>query len=237
MTVTSSSPGGLRAIVQHVAFKALMRSVLINMIAPAVLYRLATPHFATGSMGPLAISALPPVLALAYSLLKLRAVDFLGLFAVENVIVNIASLLLAHTEKGALIGRSLQNVPLALIFLGSLAFRKPLVLYMARQFATGNDPASAADFDRASVEPQNLKTYRLMTWAWTAGLLIKSAGSVYLALTFVTKDFLIASPLWDIISDASLVSWSILYGRAKLSDANPGNTLPSNLEASSVVKS
>ena len=235
MTANSSRSGGLRAIVQHVAFRALMRSVLINMVAPAVLYRLASPQFPTGSMAPLAISALPPILALAYSLLKLRAVDFLGLFAVENVIVNIASLLLAHTEKGALIGRSLQNIPLALIFLGSLAFQKPLVLYMARQFATGNDPASAGDFDRAARDPQNLKTYRWMTWIWAAGLTVKSAGSVYLALTFVTKDFLIASPLWDLFSDAALVGWSILYGRAKLGAGNAG-VGPATFDAAPLVK-
>jgi hypothetical protein len=217
MTETTQS-GGWRGVVRHVAFRALARSVSINMAAPAIIYRWATSHFATGSLVPLGLSAAPPVAALAYSLWKLKAIDFLGLFAVENVVVSIASLLLAHTEQGALIGRSLQNVPLAAIFLASLVFRKPLVLYMARQLATGNDPTSASRFDQAADEPKTLAVYRLMTCMWTAGLLVKSAGSVYLALTFVAKDFLIASPLWDLVTDGALVGWSIVYGRAKLTD-------------------
>lgn len=213
--------GGWRGVVGHVAFRALSRSVLINMAAPAIIYRLAASHFAAGSLMPLGLSAVPPVAVLAYSLGKLRAIDFLGLFAVENVVVNIASLLIAQTERGALIGRSLQNVPLAAIFLASLLFRKPLVLYMARQLATGNDPAAAEAFDRAAAEPRNLAVYRMMTGVWVLGLLIKSAGSVYLALTFVARDFLLASPLWDLATDASLVGWSIAYGRAKLIDHTP----------------
>jgi hypothetical protein len=163
-------------------------------------------------------------------------VDFLGLFALESVIVNIASLLLAHSEKGALIGRSLQNVPLALIFFGSLALRRPLVLYMARQFATGNDPASADSFDRLALKPLNLQVYRLMTWVWTAGLLIKSAGGVYLAVTLETKTYLIASPLWDLLSDALLVSWSLLYGKARLSVPSAVSAPSPDLDFAPLVK-
>jgi hypothetical protein len=216
MTDAASSKGALRQITQHVAFRALVRSILINLLAPAILYRVVSPHFPAASLTPLALSSLPPILALAWSLIKLRAVDFLGLFALENVACNIAALLLAHTEEGALVGRALQNVPLALIFLGSLAFRRPLVFYMARQFATGNEPDAGPAFDVAASQPSALGTYRFMTWVWAAGLLIKSAGSVILATHFAAKDYLVFSPLWDLISDSSLVSWSILYGRAKL---------------------
>jgi hypothetical protein len=216
MTHPSPAPSGWRQVTRHVAFRALLRSVIINLAAPAILYRLASPHFAATSLIPLALSSLPPMLALAYSLIKLKAVDFLGLFALENVVVNVSALLLAHTEQGALVGRALQNVPLAMIFFGSLLFRRPLVLFMARQLATGNDPSAAPAFDAAARQPAALHAYRLMTWVWAFALLIKSAGSVYLAMTFAAKDFLIVSPLWDLASDSSLVAWSILYGRAKL---------------------
>jgi hypothetical protein len=224
MTDAPSSGGALRRITQHVAFRALVRSILINMLAPAILYRLASPHFSAGSLIPLAISSLPPILALAYSLIKLRAVDFLGLFAVENVACNVGALLLAHTEMGALIGRALQNVPLALVFFGSLMFGKPLVFYMARQFSTGNDPAAGPAFDAAADNPGAMRTYRIMTWVWAFALLIKSAGSVYLATHFAAKDYLVFSPIWDLVSDSSLVSWTILYGRAKLT--GPGDNAP-----------
>jgi len=216
MAAVSSSGGARTGITQHVAFRALMRSVVINMVATSVLYRLSAPHFPANSLLPLAISGLPPVLWLAYSILKLWAIDFLGLFAVENVAVSMIALLLSHTEMQALIWRSTQNVFLAAIFLASLAFRKPLVLFMARQFATGNDPSLKNAFDVAATQPGAIQTYRVLTWLWVVGLLIKAGGSLFLATQFATGDYLIFSPLWDLVSDSVLVAASILYGRAKL---------------------
>jgi len=214
-------PAGWRAVTGHVAVRALFKSVLINMIAPAVLYRLAAPHFATNSLIPLALSSLPPVLWLAYSLIKLRAVDFLGLFAAENVAVTMAALVLAHTEREALIGRSMQNVVLAAIFLASLAFAKPLAFHMSRQLTTGNDPAKRADFDATAGQPGAMDAYRVLTIGWIVALLIKAAGSYFLGAHFAAKDYLLLSPIWDLVSDSTLVTWSILYGRARLVPAAP----------------
>jgi hypothetical protein len=161
------------------------------------------------------------VLWLAYGLVKLRAIDFLGLFAAENVAVTMAALVLAHTERQALIGRSMQNVVLAAFFLASLALARPMVFHMARQLTTGNDPAKRADFDAAGARPRALAAYRVLTLGWTAALLIKAMGSYFLGAHFTASDYLIASPLWDMASDSLLVTWSILYGRAHLLDETP----------------
>ena len=70
-------PAAGRAIAGHVAVKALFKSVLISMAAPAILYRLAVPHFMGGSLLPLVNSGVPPIFWLTYGLVKLRAIDFL----------------------------------------------------------------------------------------------------------------------------------------------------------------
>jgi hypothetical protein len=56
-------------------------------------------------------------------------------------------------------------------------------------------------------------------------LLIKAAGSYFLAVHLQTRNFLLASPLWDLVSDSALVAWTILYGRAKLSSSSDGAQL------------
>ena len=212
----TAKPTGLRGLGQHVAVQALFKSVLINMVAPAILYRLAAPHFAAASLAPLAISGVPPILWLAYGVIKLKAIDFLGLFAAENVVVSMGALLLAHTEREALVGRAMQNVILAAIFLGSLALARPMVFHMARQLVTGNAPEKHADFDLTATRPDALRAYRVLTLGWTLALLAKAAGSYVLATHFHTKDYLVFSPLWDLVSDSALVTWSLLYGRARL---------------------
>ncbi|WP_044591547.1 VC0807 family protein [Bradyrhizobium sp. LTSPM299] len=207
---------GGHALSSRVAIKALLKSVVINMIAPAVIYSVAAPHFAAMSLAPLALSGTPPIIWLAYGIIKLRAIDFLGLFAAENTVVRIAALALAHSEQQALIGRSMENVFLAALFLASLATTKPLVLQMSRQLQTGNDPAKRDAFDAAATRPAALKTYQTLTLGWTFALLIKAAGAYLLAANFATKDYLLLSPLWDLASDSVLVTWSMLYGRSRL---------------------
>lgn len=224
--IGNPSPGGWRKLTGHVAVRALFKSVLINMVAPAILYRLAAPHFASTSLWPLALSGAPPILWLAYSVLKLRAIDFLGLFAAENVVVSMAALVLAHSEREALIGRAMQNVILAAIFLASFAFARPLVFHMGRQLATGNDPARREAFDRAGDQPGAMRAYRVLTGGWVAALLIKAAGSYYLGAHFATKDYLLVSPLWDLASDTVLVTWSLLYGKARLGPSGDDSPPP-----------
>lgn len=204
------------ALSSHVAVKALFKSVVISMVAPAVIYSLAVPHFAAMSLAPLALSGAAPIIWLAYGIIKFRAIDFLGLFAAENMVVRMTALALAHSEQQALIGRSTENVFLAALFVASLATSKPLVLQMARQLQTGNDPAKRDAFDAVATRPAALKTYQTLTLGWTVALLIKAAGAYLLAANFATKDYLLLSPLWDIVSDGVLVSWSMLYGRSRL---------------------
>jgi len=209
-------PAAGRAIAGHVAVKALFKSVLISMAAPAILYRLAVPHFTGGSLLPLVNSGVPPIFWLTYGLVKLRAIDFLGLFAAENVVVSMVALVLSPSERDALIGRSLQNVVLAAIFLVSLVFVRPLMFYMSRQLSKSNDPAKRASFASAASQPNAIHAYRILTRGWTAALPVKATGAYILATHLRTKDFLVASPLWDLVSGSVLVAWTVFYGRIKL---------------------
>lgn len=214
-----ATPSRWRTITSHVAVQALFKSVLINMVAPAVIYRLAASHFTAASLTPLALSAIPPILWLAYGVVRLRAIDFLGLFAAENVAVSLTALALAHAERDALVWRSMQNVVLAAVFFASLAFARPLMFHMARQLATGNDPGRRADFDAGASRPEAMAVYRVLTLGWTVALLIKAAGGYYLGAHLVARDYLLCSPLWDLVSDSALVGWTLLYGKAKLAPA------------------
>jgi hypothetical protein len=203
----------------HLALAALAKSVLVSMVAPLIVYHLAHGAMPGARLMPLALSGLPPALWLAWTWWKSRAIDILGLFAAENVIVAMGAVIVAHSEREALIGRSLQNLVLAVLFLATLTVGRPMMLHMARQLTTGNDPARRAEFDARATRPDALATYRTMTWVWTVALLVKAAGAWLLAVEFTTAQYLVASPLWDLVSDGSLVAWSMAYGREQLQPA------------------
>jgi hypothetical protein len=233
--MVNSSSGKLERATHHVAFFSLFQSALISMVAPSVIYRLGAPHFAAGSLIPLALSGIPPALALAYGIFKLKALDFLGLFAAENVAIDMIALLLSHTEKGALLGRATQNPILALFFFGSLVIGKPLVMSMSRQLSTGNNLAKRAAFDAVACQPHAIQVYKRMTWVWAIALLVKAVGNVIVAELCTTKEYLIFNSIWSLVTDATLVTWTILYGRAKLVESGEKQaerTLPQRMKTS-----
>lgn len=211
-----SSSGQLERATHHVAYLSLARSLLISMVAPSLIYRFTESHFPAASLWPLALSGLPPALALMYSVFKLRAVDFLGLIAAENVVVDMMALVLSHSEKGALLGRAFENPILAVFFFGSLAIGKPLALSMSRQLSTGNSLAKRTEFDAVASQPNAMSVYRFMTWVWGFSMLGKAVGNVVIAELFVTKQYLVFNPIWSLVTDIALVTWTMLYGRAKL---------------------
>lgn len=213
---TAAPQTALRRITGHVAVRALGRSVLINMVAPGLLYAVTAPHFVRGSLVPLALSGVPPILWLTYSLLKLGAIDFLGLFAIENVIVRMTALVMAHGKRDALIGCAMENILLAALFAGSLCLAKPMMFYMSRQLSTGNDPAKRDAFEVAAAAPGALALYRTLTIAWAGALLIKAVGGYLLATHCTTGQYLIFSPLWDLFSDAVLLTGTVAYAKRHL---------------------
>lgn len=198
------------------ALRGLARSVFINVICTYVLYRLLEPHFDSRSLIPLAVSGLLPLFGLAYGVVRQRSIDIIGLFAAEDIAVSLAAVSLAHSAMGALVGRSLQNAVLGVLFAGSVLVKRPIMLYVARQFVTGNEAAGKERFDRMAARPDAKSTYQTMTLIWAAVLFTKSVVSVVIALTFSTRQYLILSPLWAYGSDVLLIWWSFHYGYAKL---------------------
>jgi hypothetical protein len=201
---------------RRAAMKAVGRSLFLNVVCSYLLYRIFSPRFPSGSLYPLALSGLPPLMGLVYGIIRQRAIDFIGFFAAEDIAVSMVSLVLAHSEISALVGRSLQNAVLGVIFLVSLLVDKPLVLSIARQFLTGNDPQARLRFDSVVTQPGARRVYRTLTSGWSVALFAKSTVSVMLAMTLRTQNYLIVSRIWDCVSDALLVWWSVNYGYRRL---------------------
>ena len=216
MTKKSSSSDTAHSTNRAAALRGLGRSVFINVVCTYVLYRLLEPHFPSGSLMPLAISGLLPLFGLVYGVVRERSIDIIGLFAAEDIAVSLIAISLAHTATSALVGRSLQNAVLGVMFFGSVLIKRPIMLYVARQFVTGNEPSGKARFDQMAKQSDAKRVYRAMTLVWALTLTAKSVVSVGIALVFSTKQYLILSPLFAYSSDVALIWWSFRYGYSKL---------------------
>jgi hypothetical protein len=211
-----STPETAHSANRAVALRGLARSVFINVVCTSFLYRLLEPHFRSGSLIPLAVSGLLPLFGLTYGVVRQGSIDIIGLFAAEDIAVSLVAISLAHSATSALVGRSLQNAVLGVLFLSSVLIRRPIMLYVARQFVTGNEVSGKARFDQMAAGSDAKCVYRTMTLVWALTLIAKSVVSVVIALTCSTKQYLILSPLFTYSSDALLIWWSFHYGYSKL---------------------
>ena len=124
----------------------------------------------------------------------------------EDIAVSLIAISLAHTATSALVGRSLQNAVLGVLFLSSVLFKRPIMLYVARQFVTGNEPSSKSRFDQMAGRSDAKRVYRTMTLVWALTLLVESVVSVVIALLCSTRQYLTLSPL-SYSSDVLLIWW------------------------------
>jgi hypothetical protein len=198
------------------AMRALSASLFINAVCPYLLYRILEPRLAPGSLVPLALSGLFPVLGLTVGFVRQRALDIISLFALVEVSVAIVTIMMAHSASSALLGRTLQNSVLSAIFFISVLLGRPIMLYVARQFVTGNNAGYRARFDQIANRPDTKRVYKVMTLVWAAALLMKNIVGVLLALSLSTRQFLVASPAFNYGADIVLVWWSMRYGYSRL---------------------
>src|ERR1700678_148396 len=212
----SSAPATAHSANRASALRGLARSVFINVVCTYVLYRLLEPHFQSGSLIPLAASGVLPLFGLSHGLLRQRSIDIIGLFAAEDIAVSLIAISLAHSATSALVGRSLQNAALGVLFLASVLIKRPIMLYVARQFVTGNEPSGKLRFDQMAARSDAKRVYRTMTLVWALALFAKSVVSVVIALSCSTRLYLILSPLSAYGSDVLLIWWSFHYGYSRL---------------------
>ena len=198
------------------ALQGLLRSLLLNVVAPYLLYRALSSHFEANSVMPLAISGLLPIINGLYGLIGRKTVDVFALFASEGVIVSIVITLLAKSQRAFLIGRSSQSAIMGLVFLASFLMGKPLVLYMARQFSIGDDPASLARFDQVAKRDDALKAYGFMTVVWALALCLVSGLEFAMIFSLPTNSYLLLSPFVTYGSYALLVIWTFRHAHKQL---------------------
>jgi hypothetical protein len=202
---------GLKAALRDLAI-----SVLFNAVCPYLLYRTLEPRFPAGSLTPLALCSVFPIGTVIAGYWRRRLVDIIGIFALVEVAVALIATAVANTPVAALLGRSLQNVVLSLLFLCSVAIGRPILFYLTRQLIAGKNDAHRARFDRVAGGREGTRVFRTETLVWAMALLVKSAISVVLAVSVSPTNYLLLAPSINYGLDILLVWWSFRYGYKKL---------------------
>jgi hypothetical protein len=172
--------------------------LLINAIAPYLVYELAEPY--TGGLAALALSAIPPAIESVWSVVKKRKLDAASTLALGGIAVSLVLIALGGSERVLLLRDSLITSVVGLAIAISAAFPRPILSYLFRQVQ--------------GVEP-DLRAMRVMSVVLGIGLVIEMAVRTAMVMEMTTSRFLLISPFVQYGMTFALAGWAILYMRRR----------------------
>jgi hypothetical protein len=181
--------------------------VLINAIAPYVVYELAEPY--VGGLGALALSAVPPAIEGVWSVMRKRKLDIASALVLGGIAIGLVLVALGGSERVLLLRESLITSIVGLAIAVSAAFPKPILYHLFRQVQ--------------GVEPE-LHTMRVLSVVLGLGLVAEMAVRTAMVLEMTTDRFLLVSPFVQYGMTAALIAWTALYVRRKR--RQPGTNAP-----------
>ncbi len=104
---------------------------------------------------------------------------------------------------------------ISLVFLGSLAIRRPLIYQLARAAIARRSSSELVEFEGLRGERFFEHTMTLMTLVWGLGLLAEAIFGSALVFVLPVQTYLIISPLLGYATMGGLGLWSIWYSRLR----------------------
>jgi hypothetical protein len=199
-------------------FRSVAISLVVNGVLPFVLYKILAPYFPPGSVMPLLYASAFPVLGLGFSLIRTRSADAIALFALFGIFYSIATMLLAGEVRLALILGATQAFLIAGFLCVSAVIGRPVVYFIVRQFAVGNDAVRRIRFAAVNVEDGG-RTFYIATMVWAAGMAVLGGLSLMFAVTLAPATYLLVNNIVNTAVNVLLVVWTIRFVRPRLTQA------------------
>ncbi|MEA3124708.1 MAG: hypothetical protein QOD67_1727 [Caballeronia sp.] len=186
----------------------------VNLVLPWLAYRLALPHW--GELGALYASAVPPVIWSLVEFARTRRVDALSILVLLGIALSVVLMALGGSPRLLLMRESIASGAIGVVFLLSLALRRPLTFYLARATVAREGEGGAERFEALWNErPALRRSVRLMTAVWGLGLTGENALRSWLAWHWPIERFLVVSPFIGYGIYGALTVWTLMY-RKKL---------------------
>jgi hypothetical protein len=196
------------------------RAVLVNW-GPTILFNVALPmltYFVVTGRGVSAVSALLlsgcwPIVEIGLSMALRRHLDEFAVLALIFIGLGVVAGLGFSSERLVLVKESVVTGLFGALALGSLALRRPLMFYFGRKFATDGTPAAIAYWNGLWQYPSFRHTQRVITVVWGVVFLAEALLRVGLSYPLSTSAMAVVSAVLPLAVVASLVTWTISYGR------------------------
>lgn len=168
--------------------------ILVNIVFPWLIYVQA--QSAMGRVHALMTSMLPPI---AWSLIQLalkRRVDALSIIVVAGIALSLIAFLGGSSFRVLELREHLVMGVMGLVFLGSVAIKRPLLSVLVRSMVDGKSEADAEKLQKLLDNPRRLTFLTLVVGFL---MLAQTAVAIILVFSLPVREFLIVSPILNYV--------------------------------------
>jgi hypothetical protein len=164
-----------------------------------------------GDVFALIASVLPPLLWSAYELAKTRRIDAISIVVIASILFTVGATAMGGSARLIQIRDALVTGVVGVIFILSLALKRPIIFYLARATMARRTVEDARNFETVWAKPGVPKILRLLTAVWGAGLIAQTATMCWLAYIWPIGRYLLISPVIGYGIFGLLMLWSLWY--------------------------
>jgi hypothetical protein len=155
--------------------RGLIRDIGINAVLPYATY-LALTAYGVETVWALVAGAIFPTAAILFGAIRQRRVQAIGIIVLTATAASVASALWFTSPFLALARGAVMTVLMAVVLLGSLMARRPLLFHLAN--AGQNTEARLEAETEWAADPAYRRMMRLLTAVWGVGLLMEAGLSL-----------------------------------------------------------
>lgn len=190
VSIGSTQLSNVRSKMKSVLRGGFGIEIFVNAVLPWLVYTQAQPSL--GRVHALMASAVPPIVWSVIQLVRKRRLDAFSLFVIAGIGLSLLAFLGGGSYRFLELREHLTSGVMALVFLGSVAIRRPLMIPLLRSIMQRKPQAQDAKAQRLLADRRWLT---LLTLGIGLLLLAQTAVAVGLVFTLPVRDFLIVSPI------------------------------------------
>ena len=201
----------------------LIRDIGINAGLPYASYLLLS-HEGVPTVQALAVGAIFPASAVIVGFIRERRVQTIGMIVLVATSASILAALYFTSPFLALAKGSMFSVAFALLLLGSLFGRRPLVFHLA---ALSQDPADRVQAEKLwRTEPRYRRLMRHITAVWAGAFLVEGTLRLLLIPLMPIALFLPVSEAMALGCVGLMVAWTWRYASRQMEQIEEPESVP-----------
>ncbi|MGH2478430.1 MAG: VC0807 family protein [Ktedonobacteraceae bacterium] len=206
---------------------ALLPDLLLSIVGPFLIYRLAAPQM--GALIALLLAGVLPLIRVGISFTRSHRLNMLGALSLLTIALQLFVTVVFKDARMLLVGNSLTTACYGILLLASLLTSKPLLMRLIESVLANHPSDQSQQIMSRWQEAGTRASFTIITAVWGIGSLLEFGVCLILAFTLSIDRFLVISPLIHYGFLGLLLIWAFLFGRLRRRQQakhRPGEPLP-----------